>query len=1169
MLLERLLWSVTPARDAAWLPEDELPTVRVDVDQAETAWPAVHPGVHDADGGHRAHRVIATFRTERAEDAVLRLDYVAERGPCPDLELVLDGRYRAIQHLDPERTDRTRAGDPGPVAGGHGTLLVELPAGWLGPGEHELAITTVLDEAAATGAARGNEDGVRRDVGEALSAARTQYGKWFGSYLRWTSVRLERSDQPPAAEVSWSLRPTPLYLHSEDSPVPLVELTMNVPAGGSMPAEVALLFSDQRIEVPPAPEGRDFGMVRWRLPAPGFTSTSDFTVLVGELPVHRATLTPTRQWTLHLIPHVHLDLGFTDTQAKAIELHCRNIDKALDRHAQDPDFRYSVDGSFVVQEYLRTRSPERGERLRAAIAEGVIAVSAFHSNILTGVASLEELRRALEFGCALPPAPGAVPRYANITDVPTYTGVLPTLLHTAGVDAFVGMANHHRAATDDSDEVHLASPVRWRAPDGSEVLAHFADHYSQLRFIAADPQSVAGAVSGLERYLRRYERPDYLPSDLAIIGTHADNEDLADGDTSFVHRWNEVFAYPRARVSTFPEYLGAIEPLRDRLPVHRAEGGSFWEDGLAASAADAAAYRQAQALLPAAEQLGTIVQLLDGRYRPQREALDRAWEGLIIGGEHTWSWARTVANPHAPQIEDQLAWKRRAIDDAARISRDESRRALSQLAEVLALDGPCLLVYNPHSWPASLTVELDLPTRSAPLDAAGKPVPLEVLSECAGMRRVRLVLDELPGYGYRALPLSDTADTVPAGDDVLAGRFDQVDERTPVTEMAAGSTVASEVWQLRLREGDGLPIGLTHLPSGQQLLDGSAQYALGELVRMVSAEAGHGGPHDRAAITQLDSRYHRNGTTSVAEQRASLRLLGSRTTPDGIRLRWVGDGPGIDDIVLELLLRDRAQTCELTVEFTKQPVLDMESVSLSFPFLVEQATVRYDRQLGWVRPREDHGPGSSNEWLSASSVVTVTAPDGPGVIWSAPDNPLFSASDLVRGTWPTRFSETNGHLFAYLMNNFWPCNTPATQQGRVGFRYVFGAAPRHSSAAASRFGAEARLGALASEVTMLDRFSEGRPARFLEGSLLDLGTPADCRVAFATAADGGLRIRLSNLSEEATDVRLRVPDGYRATDSGSSAPDEGGSPVRLAPFGMSESMLVRRIPDDDPNVADK
>lgn len=198
MLLERLLWSVTPARDAAWLPEDELPTVRVDVDQAETAWPAVHPGVHDADGGHRAHRVIATFRTERAEDAVLRLDYVAERGPCPDLELVLDGRYRAIQHLDPERTDRTRAGDPGPVAGGHGTLLVELPAEWLGPGEHELAITTVLDEAAATGAARGNEDGVRRDVGEALSAARTQYGKWFGSYLRWTSVRLERSDQPPA-----------------------------------------------------------------------------------------------------------------------------------------------------------------------------------------------------------------------------------------------------------------------------------------------------------------------------------------------------------------------------------------------------------------------------------------------------------------------------------------------------------------------------------------------------------------------------------------------------------------------------------------------------------------------------------------------------------------------------------------------------------------------------------------------------------------------------------------------------------------------------------------------------------------------------------------------------------------------------------------------------------
>ncbi|WP_369211264.1 hypothetical protein [Streptomyces flavofungini] len=937
-----------------------------------------------------------------------------------------------------------------------------------------------------------------------------------------------------------------------------------MPADTPHPGRLTLEHPTGTLTLPGPPADRDFGMIRRRFPVPGFTDSGDFTVRADGTEVHRASLVPARRWTLHLIPHVHLDLGFTDTQAKAIELHCRNIDKALDRLDQDAAFRFSVDGAFVVREYLRTRSPRRRERLREAIAAGSIGVNTFHSNLLTGITHLEELRRALDFGLTLPPGPGTVPRYANITDVPTWTGCMPSVLRTAGIDAFVGMSNHHRAATEDSDEVHLASPVRWRAPDGSEVLAHFADHYSQLRFIAADPQSVAGAVNGLERYLERYERPDYLPSDLALIGTHADNEDLADGDTGFAERWNAAFAHPRIRISTFADYLGAVAPIRDRLPVHRAEGGSFWEDGPASSAADAAAYRTAQVLLPVAEQLGAAVQLLDERYRPHREALDRAWDGLIIGGEHTWTWARAAAHPHAPHIEDQLHWKRRAIDDAARISLDESRRALSQLAEVLGVDGPCVLVHNPHPWAARLTAELDLPEASVPLDAAGRPVPFEVLSDCAGMLRVRLVLDEMPAFGYRCLPLSTSAGTVPAGEapkaeaataDSAAG-----DERAPVRPLSPGQRVTSRVWDVHLRERDGLPLSLRYRPSGQELLDPEAPFALGELVRLTAARAADSAPHDRTLMAQLDSRYHEGAPTPLVEDRPVMRLLGLRDTPDGVRLRWEGAGAGVTDVTMELLLRDTTGTCELTVELTKQAVLDMESTSVAFPFRVQDPTVRYDRQLGWVQPSSDHGPGSSNEWLSASSAVTVTAPDGPGIVWSAPDSPLFSSSDLVRGTWPSRFTETNGYLYAYVMNNFWPCNTPPAQPGRLRFRYAFAPAAQHSSEAASRFGAEARLGALAQETSLLDRFPEGRPPHYAEGTLLNLGTGPDCRMSLSCDDEDRLTLRLANLKAEAQEVSLRLPDGHRPSipTADMKADPEGNLHLLLPRYGVAELLLVPR-----------
>ncbi|MDJ1134671.1 hypothetical protein [Streptomyces iconiensis] len=1169
MTSDRCLWQLTPApHPGPWPLTDGVPTVHVETARPGAAWPDVHPGIHDADGGHSAHRIVTAFTVERSEDTVLHLEYAAERGPCPDLKVSLDGRHHSVHHLAVERADRTRTGEPGPVAG-HGTLRVELPAQWLAPGRHELSVTTVLDEAAATGAPRPPSAGTAHHPGEQLPLPRTQYGKWFGSYLRWNAVRLEPAAGPPRRDLAWTLRSTPLYLHGEPEPVPLVELTADVPAGATLPGGLFLEYSGHRLAVPDAPGDRDFGMTRWRLPAPGFTERSEFTVRANEETVHRADLTPARRWTLHLIPHVHLDLGFTDTQAKAMELHCRNIDKALDRQAQDPAFRFSVDGAVVVREYLRTRSPQRRTRLREAVAAGTLGVNAFHSNLLTGITHLEELRRALDFGLTLPPGPGAVPRYANITDVPTWTGVLPSVLRTAGVDGFVGMSNHHRAATEDSDEVHLASPVRWRAPDGSEVLAHFADHYSQLRFIAADPQSVAGAVNGLERYVERYERPDYLPSDLALIGTHADNEDLGDGDAGFAERWNAAFAHPRIRISTFADYLGAVAPLRERLPVHRAEGGSFWEDGPASSAADAAAYRQAQVLLPVAEQLAASVQLLDEGYRPHREALDRAWDGLITGGEHTWNWARATAHPHAPQIADQLHWKRRAIDDAARISLDESRRALSQLAEATGADGPCLLVHNPHPWPAELTAEADLPEGVAPLDAEGRPVPFEVLSDCAGMLRVRLVLDEMPALGYRRLPLTDGVGTVPAGEAPAAAQpagaeaprgpaHDQgPEERTPVQPVPTGETVTSEAWEVRLRAADGLPVGLRHRPSGRELLDSGAPFALGELVRLTAAGAADSAAHDRTPIRQLDSRYHQGAPTRLVEEQPSMRLLGARSTPDGVRLRWAGEGAGLSDIALELLLRDGKETCELTVELTKLPVLDMESVSVAFPFLVDEPTVRYDRQLGWVEPRADHGPGSSNEWLSATSAVTVTAPDGPGVIWSAPDSALFSSSDLVRGTWPRRFSETSGHLYAYVMNNFWPCNTPPAQPGPVRFRYVFAPVPRHTPEAASRFGAESRLGALAHEVTLLDHFPEGRAPRFAEGSLLNLGSLSDCRVTLYSSGEGRLTLSLVNLRADDNDIALRLPDGYRPLATGAPQPDNTGTlRIRLPRFSLTELPLT-------------
>ena len=231
--------------------------------------------------------------------------------------------------------------------------------------------------------------------------------------------------------------------------------------------------------------------------------------------------------------------------------------------------------------------------------------------------------------------------------MPSYTHALPSVLRSAGIDSFFGISNHMRGGNIDSDALHLRSPVRWRGPDGSEVLAFFADLYTQLRWVAADPVSIAGAAQGLTRFLSRYDRPEYLPTDVPLVGTHSDNEDLSHGYADLVQRWHEVYAWPRLRFSTMEDYLRTVRPLWDQLPELVGDGGSYWEDGVGAQAIAVAEGRSTQARLPGVEGVTALVTAAQPGLRPDIEVLDQAWQSVLLLSEHTWTAAHALDHPHS------------------------------------------------------------------------------------------------------------------------------------------------------------------------------------------------------------------------------------------------------------------------------------------------------------------------------------------------------------------------------------------------------------------------------------------------------------------------------------------------------------------------------------------
>lgn len=1161
--------------------------------------PGFQPGPLDAASGRRDHRTELAFDVDEPGDRTLRLRFGATHGPCPDIEIELDGDRRGLFHPRVRRADRSAVDRPGPIAG-EAEIAVRLPAGWLAPGRHRLAVTTTLDRAAATGL----PEDVARDLDAEAGPARELYGTWFGSGITWREIILTGPDDAPPPHEDGpeaELAATPLYVERGGETCELVELTVTVPAGRAWPEAAAVRVGGWEQTLGLARDGRDFGQVRVRFAVPEWDGETVAEVAVDGRPAQRRRLRAARKWTLHLIPHVHLDVGFTDTQGKILELHSRNLDRAL-AALDGGGFAFSVDGSMIVREYLATRSPARAERVLAALRDGRVSVNAFDSLFLSGVAGLEEIYRAAYAAARLREEHGVPVTYANLTDVPSYSVALPSILRALGLDSFVGIANHGRGGNADSDEQHLLSPVRWEGVDGAWVLAHFADHYSQLRFMAADPQTVSGGAQAIERYVAAYDRPDYLPTDLAIIGTHADNEDLGDGDAGFAARWNAVYAHPRVRVSTLAAYLDAVRPLADRLPVWRGDGGSYWEDGVGTGAAITAEHRAAQAALPVAEALGALTALADDAHLPHRAELDRGWENLLYGSEHTWTWAHGSAHPHASQVGDQLDWKRHRVHDALRVAADETRRAMSRLGELVTTEGPALLVFNALGWTRPVEIETD-----AWAGVCYGGLPHEIMTDCDGFRRVRLTVPDVPAFGYRVLPQRPEPPEAPSdpherpaaqsGAEPPEPRQAPGGAEEPVTGPAGHrpgpgwhpvpARLAARRWEAAFEPADGTVRGLRHRPTGRDLLDAGSPWRLGQVlyVRDAAEEPHAAGdatgtdplPADAPAHSGVPHAHRRTPPSRLTDRLAGgpprlsvtpvpTRPVGLRRTHDGWRLRTAGGGRGLPHVEADVLLRDDDDRVDVVVRLVKDAVLAKEAVYVAFPFAAGAPRFRYDRQQGWVDPAADHSPGACQEWFTTQHGVVVESPEG-AVAWCSADAPLFTVGDVVRGTWATRFEPRNGTLLSWVMNNHWPTNTPPEQQGSVLFRYAFTPMPAFDPAAASRFGLQVRGGSAVSPVTRLDKFDHGPRRLPGAGSLADLDLPGGLHATIAEPRDRhGLLLRVQNLTGTARPAALSSPygDTGRATLCHADERERHELPVRDGRFTVDlrpwEVVTVRLRP---------
>jgi mannosylglycerate hydrolase len=168
-----------------------------------------------------------------------------------------------------------------------------------------------------------------------------------------------------------------------------------------------------------------------------------------------------------VVPHTHWDREwYRPLEHFQLELG-RVVDGVIDVLERDARFAsFTLDGQAVVlEDYLEVR-PENEGRLRALLSAGRIEVGPSYVLPDEFLVGAEPLVRNLLIGRAVCQRFGVEPSPVGyLPDSFGHPAQLPQLLSGFGIDSFI----FSRGLGDQLDEVGVV--FRWRAPDGSEVLA--------------------------------------------------------------------------------------------------------------------------------------------------------------------------------------------------------------------------------------------------------------------------------------------------------------------------------------------------------------------------------------------------------------------------------------------------------------------------------------------------------------------------------------------------------------------------------------------------------------------------------------------------------------------------------------------------------------------------
>ncbi len=876
----------------------------------------------------------------------------------------------------------------------------------------------------------------------------------------------------------------------------------------------------------------------------------------GVLASTEFTIEPQRKWSIHLVHHSHYDIGYTDTQSMVLESQLSFIDLALelctvtDDWDDDAKFRWNIEVTWPLKQWLKTRPKSAREALKRRVAEGRIEVHGLPFSMHTEAYSFDELAKQLEFTGELRREHGIDVVSAIQTDVPGSTIGLSTLMTDAGIKYFTVAHNYAgRSVPFLNDGQEMTRPFYWQAPDGEKVLVWYTDSLMGIAYMEAMILGFGGeyddVLGSLPEYLNALQQRSYPYGDssdwlsgnlntvektkkpyefdvlhLRVQGAFADNASSSLVPAEIIKNWNQEWSYPHLRSSIGRDFFAEIEgKYGDQFQTFNGDWTDWWADGIGSAAIALGTNRQSQNDLRVAQTLHALADRVTDEPNPRILAeTTAAYENLALFDEHTWGAANPWATGAIAFDSGAHEWVRKeafaytgAEQTTSLLNGGLQRIGALGASASAAADARTLLVFNPSSWERTDLVRIFVPEHSLAkpelrlIDlATGEETPYITEAQTNPNHRprgyfIRFLAKAMPPVGYAryALVPGSPAERRPTTGDAHI----LFNGALTATIDPATATVAS----------------LTETGSNRELVGGDAfgfnryiydRYASGINFNHLSSRIGSSGPW------LLGSR--KTGEHGFVIARESNALW------DQIRVRYAGDGA--DWLETTYTLPHGLSRLHISNHLHKPATMNKESVYFAFPFAAEHAEISYEITGGIGSKSRPHVPGSADHFRAIRHWATVEADGQSPIAWATGEAPLVQTGNIHLPYAPfaksvPAWEQHDATIFSWALNNIWDTNFPPQQGGEMFFRYAVGVGGddalqlgRETGAAVAHplVGVATPLGS-----TPVDGLAD-------RGSFVTADSPLIEVSHLAAARDGGVAIFLYSHADEAIETTVTI-----------------------------------------------